>query len=90
MSDDLQAMKLEGLDDALLGLADVWDSTGKKEERYIYCGETIAQILMQRDDMSFEDAMVFISVNIEGAYVGPTTPVVMWPTHGEGGLDEGC
>lgn len=79
----MNAMKIEGLDDALIGISDVWDSTGKKEERLVYNGETIVEILMQRDGMTFGDAMEWTIVNIEGAYVGPTTPIVMWPTYGE-------
>lgn len=79
----MNAMKIEGLDDALIGVSDVWDSTGKKEERFVYNGEAIIEILMQRDGMTYEDAMEWTSVNIEGAYVGPTTPIVMWPTYGE-------
>ena len=31
-----------------------------------------------KDGMSFEDAREFIEFNIEGAYVGEHTPVLVW------------
>jgi hypothetical protein len=34
---------------------------------------------MQQDGMSAEDAREFIEFNIEGAYMGLHTPVLVWP-----------
>lgn len=76
------ALKIEGHDDALIGISDVWDSSGCKEERFIYNGETIAATLVA-GGMTMEDAMEFIDFNIEGSYVGPNTPIIVWPTYGE-------
>jgi hypothetical protein len=33
---------------------------------------------MDRDGMDEEEAREFIEFNIEGAYMGPHTPVVVW------------
>lgn len=80
---DCAALKIDGLDEAIIGISDVWDSSGKKEERFIYSGEKIVDILYERDGMKYEEAMEYIEFNIEGAYVGPNTPVVVWPIYGE-------
>lgn len=80
---EIEALKIEGHDDALVGISDVWDTSGKREERFVYNGEVIAQTLMQRDGMDIGSAMEFIATNIEGAYVGPNTPIIVWPTYGE-------
>jgi len=80
---DCVALKIDGFDEALIGIADAWDSSGKKEERFVYNGETLTMLIMQRDGSTFEDAMEYIKFNIEGAYVGPNTPIIVWPTYGE-------
>jgi hypothetical protein len=45
----------------------------------VYDAEKIRETLMKRDGMSFEDAREFIEFNIEGAYMGPHTCVLVWP-----------
>ena len=44
----------------------------------VYDGEQIRENLM-RDGMTSEDAREYIEFNIEGAYVGQGTPVIVWP-----------
>ena len=44
----------------------------------VYDGEQIRENLM-RDGMTSEDAREYIEFNIEGAYVGQDTPVIVWP-----------
>lgn len=72
-------MKIDGYDDAILGPAMVWTEDGNLRDVLVYDGEEIRKILMQRDGMSFEDAREFIEFNIEGAYMGPHTAVIVWP-----------
>jgi hypothetical protein len=48
-------MKLDGLDEALVGECQTWDG-GSRVERLVYSGEAILDILMERDGMSEEDA----------------------------------
>ena len=78
--EEQQYLKIEGYDNALVGVASVWDTSGNQEERLIYNGEAILTILVQRDGMTFEEGMEFISTNIEAAYVGPLTPIIVWET----------
>lgn len=70
-------LKIDGFDDAIIGPAMVW-----RENRLcdvlVYDAEKIREILMKRDDMSFEDAREYIEFNIEGSYIGSSTPVLVW------------
>tara|TARA_R100001143_G_C3289915_1_gene100698 strand:+ start:53 stop:316 length:264 start_codon:yes stop_codon:yes gene_type:complete len=69
---------MDGLDKALIGRSCIWDRSGFQEDRLIYSGEKIVAILIARDGMTAEEAMEYIEFNIEGAYVGEQTPIIMW------------
>lgn len=71
-------LKADGFDDAILGPAMLW-SGGERISVLVYDAEKIREILMKRDGMEHDEAREFIEFNIEGAYVGPTTPVFVWP-----------
>jgi hypothetical protein len=74
-------LKLDGYDEAILGQATVWQRQGAGAERVdtlIYSGPKIIDILMTRDGMEEDDAYEFFSFNIEGAYMGPDTPIIVW------------
>lgn len=71
-------MHFDGYEKAFLGYASVWDSNGQRIDRAVYSGPGIAEILVSRDGMDPDDAQEFIDFNVEGAYVGPGTPVVVW------------
>ena len=64
------ALFADGFDSCLIG----YDSLG----RCAYSADMIVQTLMERDDMSYEDALEFYGFNIEGAYVGEFTPIYLW------------
>jgi hypothetical protein len=72
-------LRIDGFDEAIIGPAMVWDSTGLIRHVVIYDAERIREMLMKRDGMTAEDAREYIEFNIEGAYVGPYTPVLVWP-----------
>ncbi len=44
----------------------------------MYSIERMLAILMERDEMSMEDAMEYFSFNIGCAYVGEMTPMYVW------------
>jgi predicted RNase H-like nuclease len=70
--------KWDDLDEAIIGPASIW--TNKTQvEVLVYNAETIRNILMSRDGMDFEEAREFIEYNIEGAYIGVDTPILVWP-----------
>lgn len=75
-------LKIDGFDSALIGLSTVWQRTEEGAERIdtlIYNGDVIVTILMHQSGLSEEEAMEYISYNIEGAYVGKNTPIIVWP-----------
>ncbi len=71
-------IKMDGLDKALIGRSCIWDSSGRQEDRLVYSGEKIVAILIARDGMDADEAFEYIEFNIQGAYVGPQTPIIMW------------
>jgi hypothetical protein len=75
-------LKIDGFDKALIGVATVWQRKGKGTERIdtlVYDGELIVSILVEHSKMSFDEALEYISFNIEDAYVGNNTPIIVWP-----------
>jgi hypothetical protein len=71
-------LKIDGHDDAILGPAMAWrDNT--LVDILVYDAEVIRETLMKRDGMSFAEAREYIEFNIEAAYVGEHTPVLVWP-----------
>ena len=69
-------LKIDGHDDAILGPACIWRGSSRVDV-LVYDAELIRENLM-RDGMTSEDAREFIEFNIEGAYVGEDTPVLVW------------
>ena len=69
--------KIDGFDEAILGPALIWNN-GRRTEVLVYDAEKIREILMTRDGMDAEEAREYIEFNIEGAYVGEDTPVLVW------------
>lgn len=72
-------MKIDGHDDAIIGPAMVWTEDGSLRDVLVYDAEVIRETLMKRDGMSFADAREYIEFNIEGAYMGPHTAILVWP-----------
>jgi|TARA_R110001592_G_scaffold130031_2_gene342996 hypothetical protein len=64
------AMLVDGHDNALAG----WSTDGKA----IYRVYDIVATLMERDGMTYEEAMEFFDFNILGSYVGEYTPIYMY------------
>jgi hypothetical protein len=71
-------LKIDGHDDAIIGPALIWRNNTMVSV-LVYDAEVIRNTLVTRDAMSFDDAREYIEFNIEGAYVGEGTPVLVWP-----------
>jgi hypothetical protein len=69
--------KIDGYDEAIIGPAMVWQGNDRVTV-LVYDAEAIRKILVNRDGMDHEEAREFIEFNIEGAYVGPDTPILVW------------
>ena len=66
-----EALTLDGLDEAICGIARRCSS----KTVFIYDRSKIIDILSE--DMTIEDAEEYISFNIEGAWMGESTPYIM-------------
>jgi hypothetical protein len=76
-------LEIDGFDGALIGKAEIWVPSGAGAsyvDKLVYDGEKIVAILMAQG-MSEEDAREYVSFNIEGAYMGIGTPIIVWPYH---------
>ena len=71
-------LKIDGFDDAIFGVALIWGSDGSRIEVLVYDAEKIRKTLMLHGSTSAE-AREYIEFNIEGAYMGPDTPIIAWP-----------
>jgi len=65
-----EAMFADGHDHAIMG----YSSDG----RVIYSVDMIVDTLIERDDMTPDEAIEFFNFNIECAYVGEYTPIYMY------------
>jgi hypothetical protein len=70
--------KINGFDEAVIGPALIWSVDGKRVEVLVYDAEKIRASLM-KDGMDSDEAREYIEFNIEGAYMGPDTPILVWP-----------
>ena len=70
------------LDKAIIGTTLTYQE-GERVPVFVYSGEEIVSVLMIRDGMGRDDAMDFIDFNIEGAYIGKDTPLLVWPVTDE-------
>lgn len=66
------------LDDAVAGKALIW-AGNERMEVIVYNGDKVLGVLIDRDGMTHEEAQEFVDFNIEGAYIGPDTPILLWP-----------
>jgi hypothetical protein len=61
----------DGYDEAVLGVA----RRCGQPDLIAYDVEKIIEILMTREDMTYEDAVEFFDSNIAGAWMGEETPI---------------
>lgn len=71
--------KWNDLDKAILGITLTYQD-GERVPVYVYSGNKIISILINRDGMTRDEAQEFVDFNIEGAYTGRETPLLLWPT----------
>jgi hypothetical protein len=71
-------LRANGYDEAIIGSAFVWQD-GTQVQVLVYDAEDIRDILMSQDGLSTEEARDFIEFNLEGVYLGPETPIFVWP-----------
>jgi hypothetical protein len=74
--------KWDGFDSAIIGTASVWNGN-ERVDVLVYDIYQMVEQLTIRDGMSQDDAIEYINFNIENAYIGKDTPVVVWQYHDE-------
>ena len=72
-SSEDQTMLATGFEEAIIGL----DTSGDVF-RVVYDIDAIISILMERDEMTEEDALEYFSYNVQGSYVGEGTPIYVY------------
>lgn len=68
---DENLIKADGFDDAIVGIGRRKGS----EDGIVYNYDKCVEILVERDDMDYEEAIEFMEYNIVDAYVGPSSPI---------------
>ena len=69
-------LKINDHDNAIIGPANIWRNNTTVDV-LVYDAEIIRENLM-KEGMDSEEAREFIEFNIEGAYMGEDTPVLVW------------
>ena len=63
---DMDFLSADGFNDALIGVVD---------EKLVYSKAICLQILINENEMEYEEALEFFMFNIEGTYMGEKTPI---------------
>lgn len=63
----------DGMDAALLG----YTSTEDEPQIAVYDYDLMVNAFMELNDWSQEEALEWIEFNVVGAYIGPTTPLIV-------------
>jgi len=78
--DEPKPLKLDGFDAALLGRALIWwpapSGGASRLEVLVYDRGRMVELLVEAG-MDWEDAEEHVGFNIDCAYVGPTTPILV-------------
>ena len=81
------ALFMDGLDSAIIGVGGAFGA-----HKVVYSESAIIETLMFEDGMSHLEANEYFSYNVEGAYVGENTPIIirdineLYRTYGDGEL----
>jgi hypothetical protein len=70
-------LKFTGFDGCIIGQSTVFNDSGESNIKIVYSGSLIISQLTA-DGMTFDEAYEYCEFNMEGAYVGKNTPIVVW------------
>jgi ribosomal protein S4E len=65
-----ETMLADGFEDAIIGL-----DTSNEVFRVVYDKDKMIDILIESDDMSYEDAIEYLEYNVFNTYMGEGTPI---------------
>lgn len=66
----MSALYADGFEDAIVGVGGQCHN-----ELVVYDWDKCVQILIDRDNMGYEEAVEWMDFNVTGAWMGPNTPV---------------
>ncbi len=69
---DEEFLSADGFEDAIIGVAEIKQIN---ERVLVYSRTLCIDILMQRDKMSYDEAVEYFDFNVEGAFMGEKTPI---------------
>ncbi len=67
----------DGFDECVIGVANIWRDQITVDV-LVYSADAMIEILRLNDGMSEEEALEYFEFNIEGAYIGIDTPVLVF------------
>ena len=70
--DEPDILFADGYDEAIAGV--VWDG---ERTRVVYETEEILKILMERDNMTYDEASEYFDFNVAGSHMGVYTPLYL-------------
>ena len=70
--DEPDILFADGYDGAIEGV--IWDG---ERTRVVYRTESILKILMDRDEMTYDEASEYFDFNVAGSHVGVYTPLYL-------------
>ena len=70
--DEPEILFADGYDEAIAGT--IWDG---ERTRVVYKVEDILNILMERDEMTYDEASEFFDINLAGSHMGVYTPLYL-------------
>jgi hypothetical protein len=77
LNDEERPLLIDNFEDCFVGTCCTWHGN-ERVERLIYSGDKMVDKFMADDKMDVNEALEYIEFNIEGAYVGPHTPIILW------------
>jgi len=75
MDEDL--LVWDEFDEAIIGISEGWHGN-MLVSRVAYDADKILFVMTSRMDMTIEEAMEHLEVNMIGGYIGDQTPIVVW------------
>lgn len=69
--------KWDGFDSAIVGTASVWNGN-ERVDVLVYDIYQMVKQLVIRDGITEDEALEYIDFNMENAYIGKDTPVIVW------------
>lgn len=69
--------KWDGFDSAIIGTANIWNGN-ERVDVLVYDIYRMVEQLIIRDGMNEDEALDYIEYNIQNAYIGKDTPVIVW------------